>query len=56
MRIVRYSFHRDVFVEDVVGICDVTNVFMYASMRALVKRMLFLNAALADRLRHAIPR
>jgi hypothetical protein len=55
MRILRYSFHGDVFVDDVVGICDVTNVFMYASMRALVKRILFLNAALADRLRHTIP-
>jgi hypothetical protein len=56
MRIVHYSFHRDVFVNEVAGLCDVTNVFMYASMRALVKMMLFLNAALADRLKHTIPR
>jgi hypothetical protein len=56
MRIVHYSFHRDVFVNEVAGLCDVTNVFMYASMRALVKMMLFLNAALADRLKHTISR
>jgi hypothetical protein len=56
MRIVRYSFHRDVFVDDVFGLCDVTILFNHASMRALVKRILFLNAALVDRLRHTIPR
>jgi hypothetical protein len=54
MRIVRYSFHRDVFVNKVAGFCDVTNVFIYASMRVVVKRMLSLNVALADRLKHTI--
>jgi hypothetical protein len=56
MRIVRYSFHRDGFVDDVFGLCDVTKLFIHISIRTLVKRMLFLNAALADRLRHTIPR